>query len=272
MLDIAAKRLGTSEVTYQVCFKMIASTFYWLSCHQQDVWKFRSRLVHGKEGSLTIDAWTLVVFCISICTENINWHTYVYYIILFIVVLCFCLYQSVYAYKTDWLLMKWLTSTYYTGYCIKIYGLFHVQLCVLLESILFYFLRVAVSVYYSIISGTLNVSLEFDSTKEMSSGTKDTSDSDVHVKKATPLPKKKVTIVKRLNWTFDVAARLFYLKQGNAYWILVLYYDFDLLYIRLLRWVNRSYIKVDQVICRLVSVISPALYKNLNRSNSKLNH
>ena len=56
VLDIAAKRLGTSEVTYQVCFKMITGIFYRLSLHQQDVWKFRSRLVHGKEGSLTIDA------------------------------------------------------------------------------------------------------------------------------------------------------------------------------------------------------------------------
>ena len=83
--------------------------------------------------------------------------------------------------------------------------------------LLFYFLRVAVSVYYSIILGTLNVSLEFDSIKEMSSGAKHTSDSDVHVKKATPLPKKKITIVKRLNWTFDVAARLLYLRQEGAY-------------------------------------------------------
>ena len=50
----------------------------------------------------------------------------------------------------------------------------------------------------------------------MSSGAKYTSDSDVHIKKATPLPKKKVTIVKRLNWTSDVTARL-YLRQEGTY-------------------------------------------------------
>ena len=159
MLDIATKRLGTSEVTYQVCFKRITSTLYLrLSCHQQDVWKFRSRLVHGKEGSLTIDDWILVVFCISICTEKINWHTYVYYIILFIVVLCFYLYQSVYAYKTDWLLMKWLTNTYYAGHCVICFWLIpRTTVCSVREYfLLFHFLRVAVSVYYSIISGMLN--------------------------------------------------------------------------------------------------------------------
>ena len=85
--------------------------------------------------------------------------------------------------------------TYYAGHCvICLWRIPRTTVCFIRE----YFLNflVAVSVYYSIIPGTLNVSLEFDSTKEMSSGTKDTSDSDVHVKKATPLPKKKVTIAK----------------------------------------------------------------------------
>ena len=162
VLDIATKRLGTSEVTYQVCFKRITSTLYLrLSCHQQDVWKFRSRLVHGKEGSLTIDAWTLVVFCISICTENINWHTYVYYIILFIVVLCcvfVCTNLFMHIKLIGYLRNDWL-NTYYTGYCVKICLWFfpRTTVCSIREYfLLFHFLRVAVSVYYSIISGTLN--------------------------------------------------------------------------------------------------------------------